>query len=152
MTVAYQWTMPSVGRRLSNQHKSDLGPTTTTSTSGFSSSSRCRLPPVLSALGDAMSALTASVRHCARRQLPLARASCLALVPQRRGISEASSTSSFDSPFKGYGSSEKTTSIPSFAKYRSSGGETSGKVYQYFLVGTFGAVSAFGAKKTVTGA
>jgi hypothetical protein len=50
------------------------------------------------------------------------------------------------------GSSEKTTRIPSFAKYRSKSGDESGpKVFQYFMVGTMGALSALGAKATVQG-
>lgn len=134
-----------------NQSKADQRPTTSTSIFQLdivTFAPLCRRPLVcLSAPADTMSALTASARLCARQQLPLARASCLALQPQRRGISEAASTSSYDSPFK----TEKTTNIPSFAKYRTSGGENSTKLYQYFLAGTFGAVTAFGAKKTVTG-
>ena len=43
-----------------------------------------------------------------------------------------------------------TTVIPSFKKYRS-GNETSNKVFQYFMVGTMGALSALGAKATVQG-
>lgn len=91
-----------------------------------------------------------ALQSCARQQLPAVRAPLSAL-QQRRNISEVQQTSSFDSPFKGMGSSEKSTSIPSFAKYRNKGGEVTGKTYQYFLVGTFGALSALGAKKTVTG-
>jgi len=99
-----------------------------------------------------MSALSSTAgtlaRTCARTQLPTAvRASTTAL-SQRRSIAEVSGTSSFDSPFKGIGG-ESTTKIPSFAKYRSSGGETGNKVFQYFMVGTMGAVSALGAKATV---
>jgi hypothetical protein len=44
-----------------------------------------------------------------------------------------------------------TTKIPNFSKYRSSGGETNNRVFQYFMVGTMGAVSALGAKATVQG-
>jgi len=58
------------------------------------------------------------------------------------------SASSFDSPFKG---SPETTKIPSFAAYRNKGGETGPKVFQYFMVGTMGALSALGAKATVQG-
>jgi ubiquinol-cytochrome c reductase iron-sulfur subunit len=92
----------------------------------------------------------ALARSCTRQQLPAVRASCSAL-QQQRSISEVSTSSSFDSPFKGMGSSEKTTNIPSFAKYRNKGGESSSKMFQYFMVGTFGAISALGAKATVQG-
>ncbi|KAF2473661.1 ubiquinol-cytochrome c r [Lindgomyces ingoldianus] len=97
-----------------------------------------------------MPALTTTTRALARtwtaHQLPAARA-CTAAVQQTRSVSEVSSTSSFDSPFKGSGSSTK---IPSFAAYRNkSGGETGPKVFSYFMVGTMGALSALGAKATV---
>jgi ubiquinol-cytochrome c reductase iron-sulfur subunit len=103
-----------------------------------------------------MSALTSTAgtlaRSCARAQLPSALRASAALTQQqqRRSIAEVSGTSSFDSPFKGIGG-ESTTKIPSFAKYKSSGGETGNKVFQYFMVGTMGAVSALGAKATVQG-
>jgi ubiquinol-cytochrome c reductase iron-sulfur subunit len=60
----------------------------------------------------------------------------------------SASASSFDSPFKG---SNDSTKIPSFAAYRNKGGETGPKVFQYFMVGTMGALSALGAKNTVQG-
>ncbi|KAL5116502.1 ubiquinol--cytochrome-c reductase catalytic subunit rip1 [Pleosporales sp. CAS-2024a] len=91
-----------------------------------------------------MPALANSTRAIARswtaHQLPVARAACTAL--QTRNAS----SSSFDSPFKG---SADTTKIPSFAAYRNNGGETGPKVFQYFMVGTMGALSALGAKATV---
>lgn len=99
-----------------------------------------------------MSALASTAgtlaRTCTRAQVPSAiRASAAAVVHQQR---RGDATSSFDSPFKGMGASP-TTKIPSFAKYRSSGGESGNKVFQYFMVGTMGAISALGAKATVQG-
>jgi len=44
-----------------------------------------------------------------------------------------------------------TEKIPSFGHYRASGGEVSNKTFQYFMVGTFGALTALGAKATVQG-
>lgn len=44
-----------------------------------------------------------------------------------------------------------TEKIPSFGHYKASGGETGNKVFSYFMVGTFGALSALGAKATVQG-
>jgi ubiquinol-cytochrome c reductase iron-sulfur subunit len=86
-----------------------------------------------------MPALAHTTRAIARswtaHQLPVAKAGCTAL--QTRNAS----ASSFDSPFK----------IPSFAAYRSKGGETGPKVFQYFMVGSMGALSALGAKATVQG-
>ncbi|KZF19380.1 ubiquinol-cytochrome c reductase iron-sulfur subunit [Xylona heveae TC161] len=94
-----------------------------------------------------MSALTsrssALLRTCARQRLaPIAATSMAA---QRRGKADQA-TSSFDSPFRGETSSTK---IPSFASYKSSKGETSNKVFQYFMVGTMGMLTGVGAKATV---
>ncbi|KAI9893175.1 MAG: hsp70 nucleotide exchange factor fes1 [Vezdaea aestivalis] len=76
---------------------------------------------------------------------------CLATtsLQQSRGkASEVSQTSSFDSPFRGMGNNP-TTNIPDFSKYRNKGGQTGSKVFQYFMVGTMGALTAAGAKATV---
>ncbi len=93
-----------------------------------------------------MPALANSARAVARswtaHQMPVARAGCTAM--QTRNAS----ASSFDSPFKG---STDSTKIPSFAAYRNKNGEQSTKVFQYFMVGTMGALSALGAKATVQG-
>lgn len=98
-----------------------------------------------------MPALANTTRAIARswtqHSLPVARAGCTAI--QTRNLSEVSATSSFDSPFKGAGSSTK---IPSFAAYkRKSGGEEGPRVFQYFMVGTMGALASLGAKNTVQG-
>jgi len=101
-----------------------------------------------------MPALTTSgsraLQLCVRHQLPAARLAP-SLAMQKRNVSEAHTTSSFDSPFRGLGSNERTTKIPSFAKYKSKTGEQGMKTYQYFMVGTLGALSALGAKATVQG-
>lgn len=93
-----------------------------------------------------MPALANTTRAIARswtaHQLPVARAGCSAM--QTRNAS----ASSFDSPFKG---TPESTKIPSFAAYRNKSGEQSTKVFQYFMVGTMGALSALGAKATVQG-
>ncbi|KAF2103195.1 ubiquinol-cytochrome c reductase iron-sulfur subunit [Rhizodiscina lignyota] len=93
----------------------------------------------------------ALARTWTRHALPNAvRSSAVALsAQQRRNVTEVAASSSFDSPFKGLGSSEKTTKIPSFSHYKSSGNEESNKLFQYFMAGTFGAVTAMGAKATV---
>ena len=93
-----------------------------------------------------MPALANSARAVARswtaHQMPAARAGVTAM--QTRNAS----ASSFDSPFKG---SADSTKIPSFAAYRNKNGEQSTKVFQYFMVGSMGALSALGAKATVQG-
>lgn len=98
-----------------------------------------------------MPALTGATRALARswtaHSLPITRAGTTAI--QSRSVSEASTGSSFDSPFKGTGSSTK---IPSFAAYKArSGSEETPKLVQYFMVGTMGALTALGAKATVQG-
>ncbi|KHJ30940.1 putative ubiquinol-cytochrome c reductase iron-sulfur subunit [Erysiphe necator] len=52
----------------------------------------------------------------------------------------------YESPFK---TNSKTTRIPDFSKYKSSSGPNSNLVFQYFMVGTMGALTAAGAKATV---
>lgn len=93
-----------------------------------------------------MPALANSARAVARswtaHQMPVTRAGVTAM--QTRNAS----ASSFDSPFKG---SADSTKIPSFAAYRNKNGEQSTKVFQYFMVGSMGALSALGAKATVQG-
>ncbi|KAF2249305.1 ubiquinol-cytochrome c r [Trematosphaeria pertusa] len=96
-----------------------------------------------------MPALANSTRAIARswtaHSLPVARAGCSAM--QTRNVSEVHATSSFDSPFKGVGSSTK---IPSFGAYRrKASGEDGPKMFQYFMVGTMGALASLGAKATV---
>jgi ubiquinol-cytochrome c reductase iron-sulfur subunit len=55
-------------------------------------------------------------------------------------------SSTFNSPFGRTGSR-----VPDFSKYRSKAGSGSGLVFQYFMVGTMGALAAMGAKATVQG-
>jgi ubiquinol-cytochrome c reductase iron-sulfur subunit len=93
---------------------------------------------------------------------PLATASRLALrsaasvkTPAVRALSstavrggDASASSSYTSPFKG--TEQKGNKIPDFGKYMR-GSEGPNKVFQYFMVGTMGALTAAGAKSTVQG-
>jgi len=44
-----------------------------------------------------------------------------------------------------------TTKIPSFANYKSKGKEEDNRVFSYVMAGTFGAITAMGAKATVVG-
>lgn len=92
------------------------------------------------------------VRHSAPRQSPALRAS--AAVVQRRNRADSSydastSHAEFNSPFhRGTHNTKDSTVIPSFKKYRG-GSETANKVFQYFMVGAFGGLTALGAKDTV---
>lgn len=87
-------------------------------------------------------------RQCAR---PSAVRSSVAALQVRNAGSSATTAESYSSPFRGTSNHRDTTAIPDFKKYRSTGGETQNKVFQYFMVGTFGAVTALGAKATVQG-
>lgn len=93
-----------------------------------------------------MPALANTTRAIARswtqHSLPVARAGCVAMQ------SRDASTSTFESPFKGQGS----TKIPSFGHYKKTGGDENGpKLLSYFMVGTMGALTSLGAKATVQG-
>lgn len=91
----------------------------------------------------------ALVRQCARQQLPALRTSSAAM--QKRSKADSTTASSYTSPFRGTSDHKDTTAIPSFKAYKSKGGETQMKVFQYFMVGSMGAVTALGAKATVQG-
>jgi ubiquinol-cytochrome c reductase iron-sulfur subunit len=90
-------------------------------------------------------------RQASRQTLPAARAP-LAVQQQRRTRADASTShAEFNSPFtRGTSGQKDTTVIPSFKKYKN-GNETSNKVFQYFMVGALGGLSALGAKNTVQG-
>ena len=56
----------------------------------------------------------------------------------------STSHAQWNSPFsRGTSGAQDTTKIPSFKNYRG-GSETSNKVFQYFMVGSLGGISAFG--------
>ncbi|KAI1007872.1 Cytochrome b-c1 complex subunit [Podosphaera aphanis] len=66
--------------------------------------------------------------------------------PISTSLTRKDAGSAYESPFKG---ESKTTRIPDFSKYKSSSGSNSNLVFQYFMVGTMGALTAAGAKSTV---
>ncbi|EME78239.1 uncharacterized protein MYCFIDRAFT_72052 [Pseudocercospora fijiensis CIRAD86] len=97
-------------------------------------------------------AATSLVRHAARQQLPALRSSTAVMqTQQQRSMADASTSHAvYKSPFhRGTSSQQDTTVIPSFKNYRSSSGEQGNKMFQYFMVGAFGGISALGAKNTV---
>ena len=65
------------------------------------------------------------------------------MTPQRDAAS-----GSYTSPFKG---ESKGSKIPDFSKY-TGGTPNTNLLFQYFMVGTMGAITAAGAKSTVQGA
>lgn len=73
-----------------------------------------------------------------------------AYAPNTASTSKTNST--FDSPFhRSGGTMRDTHDIPSFGHYKSGRDEVTNRVFQYFMVGTFGAITAMGAKATVQG-
>ena len=94
------------------------------------------------------------VRHAARQNLPALCSSVTAVQKRNRAdITDASTShTEFKSPFhRGLHNEQDTTVIPNWGKYKSSGNETGNKMFQYFMVGAFGGLSALGAKNTVQG-
>lgn len=65
-----------------------------------------------------------------------------------RADSHSSSDTTWSSPFKG---EPQTTRVPDFSKYMARNSASSNKVFSYFMVGTMGAITAAGAKSTITG-
>ena len=105
-------------------------------------------PASISTMPALASTTRAIARSWTQHTLPVARAGCTAMQTRNVSGSEAPS-SSFDSPFKGVGS---TTKIPSFGHYRNkSKSEEGPRLIQYFMVGTMGALASMGAKATVQG-
>lgn len=64
---------------------------------------------------------------------------------------QAASTTSFDTPFKDPRGTVDVNKIPSFKSYRSSSAQVTNRVFQYFMVGSMGLLTAAGAKATVQG-
>ncbi|EMF09670.1 ubiquinol-cytochrome c reductase iron-sulfur subunit [Sphaerulina musiva SO2202] len=98
-------------------------------------------------------AASSLVRGAGRQTLPALRTSTTAIQKntERTASTDASTShAEFKSPFsRGSSSKPDTTNIPSFKSYRNKGSETSNKMFQYFMVGAFGGISALGAKNTV---
>lgn len=59
-----------------------------------------------------------------------------------------SESSSYESPFKGASS---TTNIPDFSHYAAKNSPNKNLLYQYFMVGAMGTITAAGAKSTIQG-
>jgi len=87
-----------------------------------------------------MPALTSTagavVRTCAKQRLPALRAPAVAL--QQRSNST-------------YPTWKETTKIPDFSHYKSSRSESENRTFSYVMAGSFGALTAMGAKATVQG-
>lgn len=92
------------------------------------------------------------LRNLPRTHLQAVRGLSTSSAQKRASASTEHPSSSFDSPFRGIGGGDdKGNSIPDFSHYRSSSSKNSNLVFQYFMVGTMGALTAAGAKATVQG-
>lgn len=58
------------------------------------------------------------------------------------------SESTYESPFRG---SQSTTKVPDFSHYAAKNGANKNLMYQYFMVGAMGTITAAGAKSTIQG-
>ncbi|KAK6385038.1 Cytochrome b-c1 complex subunit Rieske, mitochondrial [Exophiala oligosperma] len=83
-------------------------------------------------------------------RLAAASATTIASSPssQRRSESNATASSSFQSPFRA-AEKKDTTKIPSFGAYKSGKSEVTNRVFGYFMAGSMGMLAAAGAKNTV---
>ncbi len=61
---------------------------------------------------------------------------------------DSGASASFESPFKG---ESKANDVPDFGHYVSKKPGNSNLLFQYFMVGTMGAITAAGAKSTIQG-
>jgi len=99
----------------------------------------------------ASKAASSLVRHAARQQPSMLCSSSVVMQKRTQASATDASTShaEWNSPFsRGTSGKQDTTKIPSFKAYKR-GSETSNKVFQYFMIGTLGGISAMGAKDTV---
>lgn len=100
-----------------------------------------------------MAPLTNASRACLRAaasRTPSVAARALSTTAVRpAGGDGATAWTSYSSPFKG--SETKAGNIPDFGKYVSGNNGDSNKLFQYFMVGGLGAITAAGAKSTVQG-
>jgi ubiquinol-cytochrome c reductase iron-sulfur subunit len=93
-----------------------------------------------------MAPLQTMSRALARSAAASVRLPAVRAVSSTPALRDASSSSSFESPFKG---ESKSSRVPDFSKYMSKGKGNSNALISYFMVGTLGAISAAGAKSTV---
>ena len=57
-------------------------------------------------------------------------------------------SASYESPFKG---ESKASKVPNFGHYMAKSSGNTNLMFQYFMVGTLGAITAAGAKSTIQG-
>jgi len=97
---------------------------------------------------DTMAPLTTATRACLRAATKSSSVRALSTTAVRpAGGDSATTWTSYSSPFKG--SETKGGQVPDFGKYTSGNNEGKNKLFQYFMVGGMGAITAAGAKSTV---
>lgn len=97
-----------------------------------------------------MAPLTTATRACLRAATKSSSVRALSTTAVRpAGGDSATTWTSYSSPFKG--SETKGGQVPDFGKYTSGNNEGKNKLFQYFMVGGMGAITAAGAKSTVQG-
>lgn len=95
-----------------------------------------------------MAPLTTAARALARSAAAAPRAASIRCLSSTAVRADATSSSSYESPFKG---ERTTTKVPDFSHYASKASPNKNLAYQYFIVGGFGAITAMGAKSTIQG-
>lgn len=90
----------------------------------------------------AMAPLTTAARALARSAAPRTAVRCMSATAVRP------SDSTYESPFRG---SQNTTKVPDFSHYAAKNGANKNLMYQYFMVGALGTITAAGAKSTIQG-
>ena len=86
----------------------------------------------------------ASANPCRAATAAAVAARSISTTPQREAAG-----GTYSSPFKG---ETKGSKIPDFSKYTGNNSANTNLLFQYFMVGTMGAIFAAGAKSTVQGA
>lgn len=89
-----------------------------------------------------MAPLTTAARALARSAAPRSAVRCMSATAVRP------SDSTYESPFRG---SQSTTKVPDFSHYAAKNGANKNLMYQYFMVGALGTITAAGAKSTIQG-
>jgi ubiquinol-cytochrome c reductase iron-sulfur subunit len=100
-------------------------------------------------------AAAATAASLTRSPVTAAAASVPAALAQRRAksdsaLGDSALTAWVETPFNET-ANQPTTKVPDFGKYKSSRNPESNVLFQYFMAGTFGMLTAAGAKSTVQG-
>lgn len=102
-----------------------------------------------------MASLTNASRACLRAAASnnsSMAARALSTTAVRPAGDNATPWTSYSSPFQGSkAAGDRASNVPDFGKYVSGNSPATNKLFQYFMVGGLGAITAAGAKSTVQG-